>query len=212
MNRTSEPELISNSSQQLFQTEGNPEEDSKRTGGGTLRTALIMAASIALSIGLVIFASRHEEAIKDFVTHAGVFAPLVMIVLYGVLGLSPIPSEPLTLINGALFGSVWGTLVAGTGNLAAAVVEYYLGKGINNLSNFEERRRNLPFGLGNFPADSIWFLLGARFVPGYGPKLVSVVGGVYKVPLRRYIWTAAIPTYVGAALFALSGYGLSRLF
>lgn len=211
MNRTSEHELIS-TEEQLFQTGGNPEEGDKRTGGGTLQTTLIIAASVALSIWLMIFASRHEEAIKDFVIHAGVFAPLVMIALYGVLGLSPIPSEPLTLINGALFGSVWGTVVAGTGNLVAAVVEYYLGKGINNLSNFEERRRKLPFGLGNFPADSIWFLLGARFVPGYGPKLVSVIGGVYKVPLRRYIWTAAIPTYVGAALFALSGYGLSRLF
>jgi uncharacterized membrane protein YdjX (TVP38/TMEM64 family) len=211
MNKTREPELIS-IEERPFQTEECPKAESKRTGREALQTALIIAASVALSIGLVLFASRHEEAVRDWVAQAGLCAPVVMIALYGVLGLSPIPSEPLTLINGALFGSLWGTVVAGTGNLAAAIVEYYLGKGINNLSNFEERRRNLPFGLGNFPADSVWFLLGARFVPGYGPKLVSVVGGVYKVPLRRYIWTAAIPTYIGAALFALGGQGLFRLF
>ena len=156
----------------------------------------------------VLYAAHHEQGIKTFIGHTGVFAPLVMIALYGLLGLSPIPSEPLTLINGALFGAFWGTVVAGTGNLVAAVVEYYIGAGIGNVSNFEDRKKHLPFGLGRFPADSIWFLLLARFVPGYGPKVVSVVGGVYRVPLWRYIWTAAIPTYLGAAIFALGGHGL----
>jgi uncharacterized membrane protein YdjX (TVP38/TMEM64 family) len=178
----------------------------------TLSTLIVVGLSLILSIALMVYATHHEAAIQAFVQHAGVFAAPVMIALYGLLGLSPIPSEPLTLVNGAVFGPLWGTLVAGTGNLVAAVVEYYVGAGISNVSNFEDRKQHLPFGLGRFPAESIWFLLGARFVPGYGPKVVSVIGGVYRVPLPRYIWTAAIPTYLGAALFALSGHGLFHAF
>jgi uncharacterized membrane protein YdjX (TVP38/TMEM64 family) len=147
----------------------------------TFQTVALIGLSLALSVVLVVYAAHHEQMIKTFVVHAGVLAPLVMIALYGLLGASPIPSEPLTLINGALFGPLWGTLIAGTGNLLAAVVEYFIGTGINNVANFEDRKEHLPFGLGRFPADSIWFLLLARFVPGYGPKVVSVVGGVYKV-------------------------------
>jgi uncharacterized membrane protein YdjX (TVP38/TMEM64 family) len=53
--------------------------------------------------------------------------------------------------------------------------------------------------------------MGGRMIPGYGPKLVSVVAGMYKVPLFRYVWTTAIPTIIGAALFAYGGYGIINL-
>jgi uncharacterized membrane protein YdjX (TVP38/TMEM64 family) len=169
-------------------------------------------ATFGLSFLLMDYLAHHALVVEDFITSMGALGPLVSVMLYGALGASPIPSEPLTMINGAVYGPLMGTIIAGTGNTVAAVVEYYIGQGIGNAADFEEKRKDLPFGLGRFPVDSVWFLLGARMIPGYAPKLVSVAGGIYRVPMLRYIWTTAIPAFIGAAIFAYGGYGLIKLF
>ena len=55
------------------------------------------------------------------------------------------------------------------------------------------------------------FLIGARMIPGYGPKVVSMMAGIYHVPVLRYLWTTAIPIFAGAALFAFGGRGIALL-
>lgn len=178
----------------------------------TFFTVLGIAVVCGLSAGLTLHAARHAGVIEALVARAGAAGPLVMVGLYGLLGASPVPSEPLTVMGGAVFGPLLGTMIAGVGNTLAAVVEYYIGASMGEASDFAEKRKSLPFGLGRLPADSVWFLLGGRLIPGYGAKVVSVIGGVYRVPLWRYIWTTAIPTFAGAALFAYGGASLLKLF
>lgn len=160
---------------------------------------------------LILFISNEMEAVQNFIRSSGWIGLLVSIALYGVLGLSPIPSEPLTVLLSTVYGPLAATLVTGLGNLLAAVIEYIIGERIGNIASFEKRKESLPFGLGKFPVNSIPFLLFARMLPGYGPKFVSVLSGVYRVPMARYLWTAAIPTFVGAALFAYGGFELVKL-
>jgi uncharacterized membrane protein YdjX (TVP38/TMEM64 family) len=173
-----------------------------------IQTVLVLLLAFALSLTVVLFTSRHPELIEGFVRQTGVFGPAVIVGLYGLLGPSPIPSEALSLITGAVYGPVLGTFLSFTGNMLAAMIEYYIGAHIGTVADFEEQRKKLPFGLGRFPADSPWFLVFGRLVPGYGGKLVSVIGGMYKVPVWRYIWTAAIPTLAGSAVFVFGGSAL----
>ena len=46
---------------------------------------------------------------------------------------------------------------------------------------------------------------------GAGSKAVSYLSGLYRVPLRRYIWTKAVSTLFGAFMFAVGGAGLFNL-
>lgn len=169
-----------------------------------------------LTVGLSIYASyivaKDEEAIKTFLASLGIWAPLVTILIYGILSLTPIPSDPLTLLSGALFGPTQGIFISWMGNNFAALVEYYLGKGVAIISDFEKKKKDLPWGLDKLPANSPWFLIGGRFVPGFGSKIVSVFAGVYNVGVWRYIWTAAASNIVGSALYAWGGAGLVNFF
>jgi len=131
--------------------------------------------------------------------------------IYAILGLTLIPSEPLTLFIGALFGPLLATLIAGTGNTLSAFVEYYLGTHIGSATNFNEKKNKLPFNLGKLKVESPLFLIGARLVPGYGPKVVSMLAGIYRVPLLRYLWTTIIPIFLGSAVFAFGGFGVGLL-
>lgn len=178
---------------------------------GVIGAWVILIAAILASLIIVVLIAKNGDDVQNFITRLGLLGPALSILLYAVLGASPIPSDPLSFINGAIFGPIFGTLISWIGNMLAAYLEYFIGHKIANLTEFEEKKQRLPWGLGKFPADSAWFLLLARFIPEYGGKIVSVIGGLYQVPLWRYTWTAAISTLLGSAFFALSGYGLIQL-
>ncbi len=179
---------------------------------GTNKVAAWTVLGILLSIFVISLFAKNVVDVEKFILRFGVWGPLISILLYGVLSVTPIPTDPLTILNGALFGPLVGILTSWMGNNFAALIEYYLGKGIGTVTDFEENRSKLPFGLGKYPVDSPLFLICGRFLPGYGAKIVSIVGGVYKVSLWRYIWTASVSNLVGSIMFALGGYSILKLF
>ena len=170
------------------------------------------AFSILLMVVATVFVAADMDRTKAFISGMGTWGILMGIGVYVLLGVTLVPSEPVTLLLGALFGPLTAMLTAGFGNTLSAVVVYYLGKKIGQAANFMERKERLPFGLGKLPVDSPLFLIGARMIPGYGSKAVSLLGGVYHVPLVRFIWTAAIPTFFGAIVTAFGGFELGKLF
>lgn len=172
-------------------------------------TIIVIVLSVILI--LVFLLSSELDAVRGFIQHSGWLGLLVSVLLYALLGASPIPSEPLTVLIATSLGPFTSTMVTGVGNLLSALIEYYLGHQISNASDFDKQREKLPFGLGKLPVYSPLFLVGARMIPGYGPKFVSVIGGMYRVSLWRYLWTTAIATFAGAALFAYGGFGLANL-
>lgn len=175
-------------------------------------TAVISLGLVTLTIvALIFFISEEMDAVRAFILSSGWLGLLISVALYGLLGLSPIPSEPLTVLLSTVYNPLIATIVAGTGNLLAAVMEYILGERISSIASFEERKKHLPFGLGRLPVSSVPFLLIARALPGYGPKFVSLLSGIYRVPIHRYLWTSAVVTFIGAAIFAYGGFGILQL-
>ncbi len=168
----------------------------------------ISIISFLLSVLFIFYLSKDPYKLVNFISSLGLLGPLISLFLYGALAVTPIPTDPITIINGAIFGPVFGTIISWVGTNLASIIEYYIGKSISHITNFHKHKEKLPFGISKYPINSIWFLIFGRFVPGYGGKVVSILGGVYKVPLWRYIWTAAIANFVGSLLFAIGGWGL----
>jgi len=173
-----------------------------------LKTFLIFVSAFAISIILIYLVAKNINDFELVLKKTGIFAPIVAVLIYGILSVTPIPTDPLTLACGALFGPVWGIFISWMGNNFAALIEYVIGRGAGDVTSFESKKNKLPFGLGNLPADSPVFLILGRFVPGFGSKIVSVLAGVYKVSVWRYLWTAAVANIVGSVLYVLGGFGL----
>lgn len=169
-----------------------------------------LVVTVVLILVLVGLLTEEMEAVRTFIRESGWVGMLTSVLLYGLLGFSPIPSEPLTVMLTTVYGPLPAFLLAGVGNTFAAVLEYGVGAHLGGIADFEKRKAGLPFGLGRLPVNSAPFLLAARMLPGYGPKFVSLLGGIYRVPLWRYLWTAAIPSFAGAAIFAYGGFELIR--
>lgn len=173
-----------------------------------LRSILILIGMVAAILAFGLLISKDLERIQAWMRTAGRPGLAAAVLLYALLGASPIPSEPLTVLITTIAGPLTATLVATLGNTLAALLEYTVGWRLGEVANFEQQRQRLPLGLGRFPVDSVWFLLLARSLPGIGPKFVSLSAGAYRVKLGRYIWTSLLSNLWGAAFFAFGGYGL----
>lgn len=182
----------------------------KKESRKKMLTTLFTSLAFMVVIGLIV--AFDFEKIKTFISHAGVWGLVISVFVYAALGMTFIPSEPLTLLIGAMFGPWTAMIVSWIGNTLAAVVEYYVGKRIGSAANFLEKKEKLPFGLGKLPIDSPLFLIGGRAIPLYGAKAISVVAGVYHVPLYRYLWTTAVTIFFGSLMFSFGGFGLAKLF
>jgi len=161
----------------------------------------------------IAFASIYDaEALKALLYKYDKFALVICLLVYLLLSVTPIPTEPVALFVLAWKGPVVAILVATLGNTLSALVEYYIGGSIGDLTDFEKKKEKLPFHLGRLPINSPLFQILARMLPGFGPKFVSVAGGMYQVPLITYLWTAILANLIGAVVVVGGGYGVFHLF
>lgn len=176
--------------------------------GKSIRNIIIAILTFGFPILLIVIFSRDIKNIERLIPSTGVAGPLISILLMGILSATPIPTDPIVILNGAIFGPWMGVLISWMGNNLASIIEYFLGRGLGQITDFEKTKKKLPFGLSRFPADSVWFLFFGRFVPQFGGKIVSLTGGFYHVPLLRYLWTAVLSNLLGSLLLAYGGYSL----
>lgn len=157
------------------------------------------------------FASKYFIHLRGIIIKAGFAGPVVAILIYGIFAPTPITTDPLTIISGALFGPFLGVLISWLGNNLAASVEYYLGRHINRATNFKEIKNKLPLGLHKLPIKSPLVLILGRIIPGYGGKIISILAGIYDVPIKTYIWTTAVVNLIGSIFLTSLGFSLINL-
>ncbi len=174
------------------------------------RTYLPLAVFI---VGAFIFAKHFNAAsFQAFLERYERFGSVLCLFAYVLLGVTPIPSEPVALLVIAWKGPVVAVILAVTGNTLSAIVEYYIGHSVGDLAEFEKRKAKLPLHLDRLPMTSPAFLILARMLPGYGSKFTSIAAGVYRVPMSTYLWTAVVANLLGAVVLVSGGYGLIKLF
>lgn len=177
-----------------------------------VKSIIVLVITLIVIFSVVAFFSRELAQVSQFIRTTGWWGRIVSVLIFGLFGATPIPSEPVTVLITSIFGPISAAVITSLGNLLAAVVEFYIGTKVGNVADFNKLRAKLPFGLNKLPVDSPVFLIVARMLPGYGPKFISIISGIYKVPLKRYLWTTAVATSVGALVVAFGGYGLLSLF
>jgi len=174
------------------------------------RFLLVSLLLLLTTIGIFLVFRQHVNAIDHWLISVGWWGPVLAILLYTILSLTPIPTDPITVMLGALYGPYLGLAISWVGNTSAALLEYFLAHHLGNLGRFDRLRQKLPWGLNTAPVDSVWFLTLGRAAPGYGSKVVSILSGLYHVPLRRYLWTTALMNVLGSLGYVLGGHLLLR--
>lgn len=167
---------------------------------------------VIFTVVIVIFAvNLNIDQLKAFIANNEGLSVFIFLAVYALLGLTPIPSEPVTLLALTLNGPWFAIGIVTLGNTLAALLEYFLGDRLGGLTDFEQKKEKLPATVRQLPVCSPVYQLAVRAIPGFGPKFVGLSSGIYRVPLVTYIWTAAVANMVGAILIVLTMTGIISL-
>jgi len=167
---------------------------------------LLSFVGIAAGILLLFFISRNIRDVEGIISKAGIAGPAVALLLYAIFAPTPVPTDTISMVCGAMYGPFYGSLISWMGNNIAALVEYFIGSKIKDGTHFDKEKNKLPLGLGKLPVNSIPVLTLGRMIPFYGSKVISLMAGMYGVPYKRYIWTSALINLTGGIMLAYGGF------
>ena len=176
-----------------------------RPGRGTaVKMALGLLLAMVLVVGGVAFLSNPDlqalvqpAEIRDRVRSLGGWGPAALMAGMALaIVFSPVPSAPITLAAGAVYGHLWGTLYALVGAHAGAMIAFAIARLFGRAAVV----RFVPASLLDSQAGigrSQWVLAGgvvvARLFPFVSFDAVSYLAGL--TPLRT--WLFAVATLIG---------------
>lgn len=186
-------------------------------GNHTAIRKLRLAGALLVLIALVLL-YRHLDAsgllerlmdgqwLRGQTLALGVWGPLLIVGLMALaIVLNPIPSAPIALVSGAVFGHAWGTLYVVLGAEIGALIAFTIARvlGHDLLRRLFGERVALGW-LGSQNALT-WMVFVSRLLPFVSFDLVSYGAGL--TPLKA--WRFALATLLGLipASFLLAHFG-----
>lgn len=178
-------------------------------------TAVVLIALFALAFYLV---SRHEAVrelldtatLQETVATLGIAGPLTVVALMSVaIVLSPIPSAPIALAAGSLYGHLWGTTYVAVGALLGALTAFGIARFIARArvtAWLERQGTGSPLRRFMHSQNALMAVVFAtRLMPFLSFDMISYAAGV--TPLSA--WRFGIATLVGIvpASFLLAHFG-----
>jgi uncharacterized membrane protein YdjX (TVP38/TMEM64 family) len=169
---------------------------------------VLVAIALVVAIGLAfLFRDRLDPAaLEAWVAGAGAAGPLLFIVIYALATVLFLPGAALTLVGGALFGPVAGTLYNLTGATIGAVIAFLAAR---HLAADWVRDRAGPRldGIMNGVETEGWrFVAFTRLVPLFPFNLLNYVLGLTRIPLAQYALASALFMLPGAIVYTYLGY------
>ncbi|MFV9633740.1 TVP38/TMEM64 family protein [Mycobacterium neumannii] len=160
-----------------------------------LRLVLFVAFLLGLFYLVAVSGVVDVDHVRRTVASTGPIAPLVYVVVSGLLGAVFVPGPILAAASGVLFGPVVGTFATLGATVTTACVTSLIGRRAGRDSARallgEERAGRLDDLIAR---GGLWAVVGQRFVPGISDALASYAFGAFGVPL----WQMAVGAFIGS--------------
>ncbi len=173
------------------------------------------------SFGLAAIVIRYKGHVEALLTTIGplVAYPLA-IVVFTIVASAPFSvTDALAIMNGVIFGPLWGSVVNAIGLVLAALAGYGIARRTSHLLELEKNIERLPPWVKRFKVGSPLFLITLRIIPMAGGTLATQIAAAFKVPIWVHVWTMcaiAVPICTLLAIFgdrvsiAVHGYYLAH--
>ncbi len=158
------------------------------------------------SFFLAAFVIRYKTNVEAMLSTIGPFVayPLA-IAIFTIVASAPFSvTDALAVMNGVIFGPLWGSVVNAIGLVFAAMVGYAIARRTSHLLDLHNNIDRLPAWVTHFKVGSPAFLITLRIIPGLGGTLATQIAAAYRIPLFVHVWTMcaiAIPICTVLAIF-----------
>lgn len=174
--------------------------------GTVLRVLLGVALLAAVGTAIALRNRFDVAALEAWVQSAGAAGPLVFMALYALATVLFLPGSVLTLVGGALFGPVWGTLWNLTGATIGAALAFLVARYLG--ADWVSRRAGPRLSrLNDGVSSEGWrFIAFVRLVPVFPFNLLNYALGLTRIPFIAYVVASWIFMLPGAIAYTWLGY------
>ncbi len=162
---------------------------------------LLKGAGIALLVLLAVLLERQfhlsarldPDSIEEYLDASGALAPLVFVLGMAATVVSPVPTFPLDVLAGRVFGPFLGTLYAVTGATLGSLVSFLVARSLGRklIARFLKGHINFCRHCSDRLLTKLVFL--ARLVPAVSFDMVSYGAGLTKMSWSKF----ALASFVG---------------
>ena len=158
------------------------------------------------SFFLAAFVIRYKTQVEALLSSIGPFVAYpVAIALFTIVASAPFSvTDALAIMNGVIFGPLWGSVVNAIGLVFAAMIGYLIARRTSHLLDLHNNIDKLPPWIKRYKVGSPAFLVTLRIIPGLGGTLATQIAAAYKIPMFVHVWTMcaiAIPICTLLAIF-----------
>jgi uncharacterized membrane protein YdjX (TVP38/TMEM64 family) len=166
------------------------------------------AEAVGIFLGSFLVAAivvREKAAVEALLASIGLLAYPLAILVFALVASAPFSvTDALAVMNGVIFGPLWGSVVNAVGIVCAAIIGYVVALRTSRLLDLEVQLQRLPTWVKRYKIGSPMFLIVVRIIPGLGGTIATQTAAAMRVPLLTHILTMsaiAIPICTALAIF-----------
>lgn len=188
---------------------------SQSTTRESLKQSIVLLA-VAIGIGAALyFIAKHAGFtdllyLRELIESQGAYAPIIFILIMAVaIVISPIPSLPLTISSGFIWGPVLGTVYSVTGAMIGAIISFLIARKFGREVIQRLLKQDIDFCDMCAGKSMFWIVLISRVFPFFQFDIVSYGAGLTNMRLRSFAIATLIGMIPTTYLFIRFGYLLS---
>ena len=171
----------------------------------------IILCAIATAIGIVAIGGIDRQQLQVWLSTMGIYAPIVYIILYTVATWLILPSTPLNLTGGAIFGIWWGTLWTTVAALVAAIAAFAFTRTIGRKLVAQKLAGGWDAVDAEIRQGGLFYIFAVRLLPIIPYGIVNFAAGLTSIKFKDYAIGTLLGTLPGVLPFVMMGAGIGEL-
>ncbi|MBW4519723.1 MAG: TVP38/TMEM64 family protein [Scytolyngbya sp. HA4215-MV1] len=166
---------------------------------------LILICILATAIGMYLIGGVSPVQIQAWLKHAGVWAPIIYIVFYILATVLVLPSTPLNLTGGAIFGPWMGTVWTSIAAVLAAIVTFTFTRTVGRDWVMQKLAGRWQAIDAELRQGGLFYMFAIRLQPVIPYGIVNLAAGLTSVSFKDYVLGTALGTIPGVLPFVMLG-------
>lgn len=160
---------------------------------------------VVTGLAVYLLGGIDPKQLQVWLDRAGIWAPLIYIVLYTVATILVLPSTALNLTGGAIFGPWLGTLWTSVAAIIAAVVAFAFTRTIGRDVIAQRLAGRWQAMDAEIRQGGLFYMFAIRLLPIIPYGLVNFAAGLTSIRFRDYLLGTVLGTVPGILPFVMLG-------
>jgi uncharacterized membrane protein YdjX (TVP38/TMEM64 family) len=156
-------------------------------------------------LGIHALGSYKPEQLQMLIRQAGVWAPLTYIALYAFGTLALLPSTPLNISGGLLFGPWWGILWTSVGAVVAAAIAFLFSRTVGRPTMEKRLAGRWQTMDAEIHRGGLFYMFAIRLIPVMPYGIVNFAAGLTSIRFRDFLVGTLLGTVPSVLPFVLIG-------